>query len=564
MRFWRPETIVQKTKVLEDKEISKGALGFVARNSNATIFTFFKSNIDKRKKLKEEMNAIINSYNEHPVKEGILKIKSINNSNTQYTIITEPIIDSLSNLHYMNLKFKGFEIYKIFMKFNTFIKYCLDKKINITNLKLSDIYLTKNHELKLLSIHYDTEILHKLKKEKFSDVHNNNKKTNISLLIGTIMYYLYYNEIPKNNETKFPEPKHFKEVLKYCLNSSTKFDFNEYINKTFFHPDIIFPNNTKENIKLIERYKEYKPNEGNMSPDCEELYFVLKKIKHSDNLHDYDYFYSIYSSFDKSKILEEKYLYKQDPELFKLKTEKNKNIYVLAFYNKTFILKKNYNNTFSITQEIKTDFKKFIELSNGDLAVIETNKIIIYNKNSEDKFDIKLTLNDIRAKFLFETSENYLSIEGYEQSALYDIKSFKKIKEIKGKYSKEIYLNEKIKIKENEFGSGTGIYHEFFEETIFNFKYENILCVTKKKDGTYLLGGYYNYIYQIYFDKYGFVELISKIDSDYGYYEDDLSGDCIYSIPDSRYYSVGLIEECENGNILTISDYEEIKKMWKL
>ena len=562
MRFCHPKTIVQKAKVLEDKEISKGALGFVTRNSNATIFTFFKSNIDKRKKLKEEMNTIINSYKEHQVNEGMLKIKSINNSNTQYTIITEPIIDSLSNLHYMNLKFKGFEIYKIFMKFNTFIKYCLDKKINLTNLKLSDIYLTKNHELKLLSIHYDTEILHKIKKEKFSDV-NNNKKTNISLLIGTIMYYLYYNEIPKNNETKFPEPNHFKEVLKYCLNSSTKFDFNEYTNKPFFNPDIIFPNHTKENIKLIERYKEYKPNEGNMSPDCQELYFVLNKIKHSDNLHDYDYFYSIYSSFDKSKILEEKYLYKQhDPKLFKLKTEKNKNIYVLAFYQKTFIIKKNSNDTFSITQEIKTDFKKFIELSNGHLAVIEGNKIIIYNKNSEDKFDIKLTLNDISAKFLFETSENYLSVEAYEQSALYDIKSFKKIKESKGKDCKEIYLNEKIKIKEN--GSGTGIYHEFFEEEIFNFKHENILCVTKKKDGTYLLGGYYNYIYQIYFDKYGFVELLSKIDSGYGYYEDDLSGDCIYSIPDSRYYSVGFIEECENGNILTISDYEEIKKMWKL
>ena len=129
MRFFRPIKTIQKTKVLEEKEISKGALGFVTRNSNATIFTFFKSNIDKRKKLKDEMNSIINSYKEHPIKEGILKINSINNSNTTYTIITEPIIDSLSNLHAM--KFKGFEIYKMFIKFNTFIKYCLDKKINL-------------------------------------------------------------------------------------------------------------------------------------------------------------------------------------------------------------------------------------------------------------------------------------------------------------------------------------------------------------------------------------------------------------------------------------------------
>ena len=36
---------------------------------------------------------------------------------------------------------------------------------------------------------------------------------------------------------------------------------------------------------------------------------------------------------------------------------------------------------------------------------------------------------------------------------------------------------------------------------------------------------------------------------------DDLIGDCIHSITGSRYYSVGTIIECENGDILTISDY---------
>ena len=40
MRYFRPIKTIQKTKVLEEKEISKGALGFVTRNSNATIFTF--------------------------------------------------------------------------------------------------------------------------------------------------------------------------------------------------------------------------------------------------------------------------------------------------------------------------------------------------------------------------------------------------------------------------------------------------------------------------------------------------------------------------------------------
>ena len=49
-------------------------------NTNKTVFTFYKTNIEKRKKLKEEMNAIINSYKEHKINEGILKIKSIDDT----------------------------------------------------------------------------------------------------------------------------------------------------------------------------------------------------------------------------------------------------------------------------------------------------------------------------------------------------------------------------------------------------------------------------------------------------------------------------------------------------
>ena len=119
-----------------------------------------------------------------------------------------------------------------------------------------------------------------------------------------------------------------------------------------------------------------------------------------------------------------------------------------------------------------------------------------------------------------------------------------------------IYLNEKILISEDR------IYHEFFEECIYEIG-DSIYSITKKKDGTYLFGGKKNHIFQLNFDKYGFVELLSEVDTGYGYYEDDLSGDCIYSYSSSRYYSVGYIEECENGNILTISDLDNIKKFWK-
>ena len=189
--------------------------------------------------------------------------------------------------------------------------------------------------------------------------------------------------------------------------------------------------------------------------------------------------------------------------------------------------------------------------------MINKDVVSIYSKNSKDKFDIKLILSDIDAGKLFETNENYLSIKGYNKSALYDIKNFKLIKENK---DSALYLNEKIKMKKGELG--TVIYGEFFEKEILNF-HENILCITKKMDDTYLAGGYHFHIYQLYFDIYGFIEIISEFDSGYGYYEDDLQGDCIYSIPASRYYSVGYIEECKNGNILTISDLDKIKKIWR-
>ena len=551
MRYWDIKKSNQTASTFSvEKEISKGTLGCVMKYPNETVFTFFNSKIGKRKKLKEEMKALINSYKEHQINEGILKIKSINTNYTSATIITEPVIDSISNLH--SIKFKCFEIYKMFQKFNAFIKYCSDKKINLSNLKLSDIYLTKNHEIKLLSIIFDIEILHKIKKEKFSDIHNDNTKNNMLYVIGTIMYYLYYNEYPKKNETKFPEQKHFKELLKYCLNLNTKFDFNNYISQSFFHPDIIFPNNSKENIKLFSKYVEYKPSiRGYLSPDCEELYCVLRK---KNEIH-----YSIYNSFDKSKFIEiESY---GEPGIFKLKTEKNKNIYLLIFDHldfQGFILKKNINNTFTIIQEIK-NFYSFLELSNGDLAFsIRGGNFNIYTKNSDHKFDIKFTISDVYARRLFETDENYLSVNDSEKSLLYDIINFKLIKENK---NGGIYLNEKIIILENGV-LGSAIYHEYFEEEILDID-DKIISVMKKMDGTYLLGGYKNHIYQIYFDKYGFAEIISEVDSGYGYYEDDLSGQCIYSIPDSRYYSVGYIVECKNGDIITISELDKIKKFWK-
>ena len=146
----------------------------------------------------------------------------------------------------------------------------------------------------------------------------------------------------------------------------------------------------------------------------------------------------------------------------------------------------------------------------------------------------------------------------------------KKIKKEKNNNNNSFqYINNKLsfKITSNskfEFDSTFSIYNKEYNEEIFNIE-EKILCILKLKDGTYLLGGYNNNIYQIFIDKIGIPELICKVDSNYGIFEDQLEpGDCIYSLLPSRPYSVGKIFQFENGDIITYSQWNKIPKLWKL
>ena len=196
-------------------------------------------------------------------------------------------------------------------------------------------------------------------------------------------------------------------------------------------------------------------------------------------------------------------------------------------------------------------FPYFLELSNGDLVVDGEGSINIYSKNTEDKLDIKLTIKDIYIYYMYEDN-NYLIVSSRKYN-VFDIKSnYKKITET----SKENF-DDKIKIEK-------GLYNEFFEEKMIEFE-DDFCCSFKKRDGTYLFGGKNNFLYQIFFDKYGFPELISKIDTGYGYYSEPLGEDCFYSYTgsSSRYYSVGFIDECKNGDIITISELDRIEKRWR-
>ena len=163
-------------------------------------------------------------------------------------------------------------------------------------------------------------------------------------------------------------------------------------------------------------------------------------------------------------------------------------------------------------------------------------------------------------------TENNLFAISYENETLfYDYNDkMKLMKKIINEDSKIIYyyLNDNIMIKQNF--SDFIIYNLELDEPMLQIS-EEINCSCKLKDGSILYGGKNNNIYQILFDEYGNVNLICKKNTDYGIWEDTLeTPNKNYNIRSQRYYGIGKIEQFENGDILTISIYHEIPKLWKL
>ena len=567
----------------------KGNLGSISIiKSKETNFSFFLQPINKRPKLKPQLERIINSFKIFESQKiiGVLEIEKITTNSNSISIITEPIINCLSNIHY---KFKIYEIFKMFQNFNLLLKYCNEKGINLSELKLSDIYLTEKNEIKLLSLNYNSEIIRDNKNQKFSDnlsipselIKNksNCSKASEIYIIGVILYYLYYNKYPKNNETEFPKYKILSDLISKCLNKNLnkRINYEEYFNHPFFNPEIIFPDSNRETIIPFTLYKPFNEEEVNIQK-CEGINF---KSNYEGNTYSMDI-------LDDNNNIILKIPKENIGKFYKLKTQKNKNLYIFLG-SKMYVLKKNLENSFSITQEIicKENNKgekyiKLLELSTGQLVFItlkykniinEKNKYIsIFSKISENQFQKSLIINEINDPInIYETQNNLLVISSLEESIFYDIKNeMKKIKKEKNNNNNSFqYINNKLsfKITSNskfEFDSTFSIYNKEYNEEILNIE-EKILCVLKLKDGTYLLGGYNNNIYQIFIDKIGIPELICKVDSKYGIFTDQLEpGDCIYSLLPSRPYSVGKIFQFENGDIITYSQWNKIPKLWKL
>ena len=144
-------------------EISKGEFGKIYSYPNEACFIIYNKIIKKRPKLKEEVDSILKlskTNSKDKINNGILKIKSISDD---INIKTEPIIDNLANI---KKKYITFKIYIMFEKFNIFLRECFEKGIDLSDLQLSDIFLTAKEKLKLLSIKYNSEILRKMRTEK--------------------------------------------------------------------------------------------------------------------------------------------------------------------------------------------------------------------------------------------------------------------------------------------------------------------------------------------------------------------------------------------------------------
>ena len=135
----------------------------------------------------------------------------------------------------------------------------------------------------------------------------------------------------------------------------------------------------------------------------------------------------------------------------------------------------------------------------------------------------------------------------------------KKVKEVN---ERKIFISEKISFIPKKYIGGSTIYDEFSKKELFNMK-ESFLCLIKRKDGSYLAGGQ-DTIFQFSFNENGECNLIAKVNSGYGTYCDDYSGNCIFSNDQPEYFGVGFIQEFENGDILTVSDFMHKRKIWNL
>ena len=90
----------------------KGQLGFISiTKSKETYFTFFSQIINKRPKLRKELETVIKSLKENQGHKqvGFLEIKKIISTGINMAIITEPILNCLPNV----FRFKIHEIFSI-------------------------------------------------------------------------------------------------------------------------------------------------------------------------------------------------------------------------------------------------------------------------------------------------------------------------------------------------------------------------------------------------------------------------------------------------------------------
>ena len=483
--------------------------------------------------------------------------------------MTEPILNCLPNV----FRFKIHEIFAIFKDFNVFLKNCNEKGINLSELKLSDIYVTEKYELKILSKYYYLDILRNIKQQKLNEDENippeklknpkNNSKKSEIYLLGKILYYLYYCKYPQKNEKEFPKCEVFSDLIKKCLktNINDRLSYEEYFNHPFFHPKIVFPNSDKEKIIPFKLYKSYNEEEINFQK-CE-------GINYESKMNNSTYYYLTNILDERKNIL----LHIEDKNkgfFHKLKNSKNKNLYLFIGLYTLYIIKKNSETSFSLVQEIKnTKNEKIIyhpvllELSSGDLAFIkETDKekkyVSIFSKVSENKFQESLVIDEMKEPIdIYETEDNFMIISSKEESLFFDVKKgLKKIRK-ENKNNEYMFINSKFYFEYGFFC--LLIYNNEYDEQIYKLE-KDIYCIKRLQDGTYLLGGRDNDIYQIFFDKFGNPELVCVVDSGYGTFEDDDD----FAFSPIKPYGVGKIEQFENGDIITYSFNFNKAKLWKL
>ena len=299
------------------------------------------------------------------------------------------------------------------------------------------------------------------------------------------------------------------ENLNYLLNLLK----NENILNTSKYIDYILPNNEKDNIQVIKKFKVIK---NNKEINYIKIFYNLKYLK--DNLfyiYDYDNYIKIYEFKNFTLSFNSVLLYNLEKLKIKnINIGKYNNIILLNSYSKKNIKILEYDiNNKSINlskkevKEKKSDSSKTFEMcidnKNGNIIATDSVSITVWRKNEKKYFFEKYLHINEKSRYLFNINDNLFGIRNINNNLkFYETESYKCL----GKINYNKLVNYVGNISNILIGfSNINLKILFF----VNLKYFEIVQIISNDQIIYAKN---NYLYSFYYKEQNLKILKKKFD----------------------------------------------------